>query len=314
MIHKHLLQKNNISFVTCIVILTLVLTFNVVALADNGNELQQTQVENVGFNEVSGEIEIIHSRNIRIYPMIAKPPFNLIMDASESTGGNLEFHWDLGDGTTTTGAYVEHTYNQQGNYAITLEVSNDVDIETLTFSLQLRNKLDFDLLEIPFSFGANPFDVSSVEAIMSDYEVLFSPEMQGNIHVRSDYEKQEYVAKALRDDRVIAKDVLLPSHTQEFEFTTENTVRASLFLILQVRYGWLFASQHSQEQLVDFYEAVYPQLDANPEFMVMVNQLNQGNLLYGSVDYDDTVDQMYEQYVASKAKEIYEELTMKNEP
>lgn len=297
-----------------VAMLILALNVNVVALADEASKLQQAQAENAEFDEVSGEISIIHDRNIAGQPMIAKPPFRLIMDASASTGGNLAFRWDLGDGTTATGAYVEHTYNQQGDYLITLEVSNDIDVETLTLPLQLRDELDFDLLEIPFSFGANPFDVSSVEAIMSDYEFLFLPEMRESIQVRSDYKKQEYVATVFDKLGVIGEDVILPSHTQEFEFTTENTVRASLFSTLQVRYGWLFARQHSREQLVDFYEAVYPQLDTNPEFMVMVNQLNQGDVLYESVDYDDRVRQMYEHYVAPKAKAIYEELTMKHEP
>jgi PKD repeat protein len=54
------------------------------------------------------------------------------VDASRSFdrngGGIVEYRWDWGDGTNSTGWEADHTYNKSGNYKITLKVINENDM------------------------------------------------------------------------------------------------------------------------------------------------------------------------------------------
>ncbi len=49
---------------------------------------------------------------------------NTIWAVNVSTGMNLEYLWDFGDGTTSTEAYPTHTYEEDGPYAICLTVTS----------------------------------------------------------------------------------------------------------------------------------------------------------------------------------------------
>jgi len=64
-------------------------------------------------------------------PSIPKVGDSITFDASSSTpiaGIITKYEWDLGDGETTTGKIVSHTYADSGNYTVTLNVT---DIEGL---------------------------------------------------------------------------------------------------------------------------------------------------------------------------------------
>jgi hypothetical protein len=50
---------------------------------------------------------------------------SLRIDGRCSTGSNLEFQWDLGDGRTRTGAFITATWDFPGTYTLTLTVTND---------------------------------------------------------------------------------------------------------------------------------------------------------------------------------------------
>lgn len=63
-------------------------------------------------------------------------PLTFTFDASTSTGTDLSYQWDYGDGTTDSGQQVSHTYQSLGTYTVTLIVT-DAANQTNTFSLHI---------------------------------------------------------------------------------------------------------------------------------------------------------------------------------
>jgi len=55
-------------------------------------------------------------------------PLTVTFDASSSydpAGEISEYLWDFGDGTFDSGSLVSHTYDTEGSYAVTLQVTDD---------------------------------------------------------------------------------------------------------------------------------------------------------------------------------------------
>ncbi|MEM7572750.1 MAG: PKD domain-containing protein [Bacteroidota bacterium] len=60
-------------------------------------------------------------------PDYGAPPLLVTLDASSSSdlnGDELTYSWDLGDGNFATGVIVNHTYQNEGNYLVTLTVDD----------------------------------------------------------------------------------------------------------------------------------------------------------------------------------------------
>ncbi|MDM8530407.1 PKD domain-containing protein [Anaerolineales bacterium HSG25] len=55
-----------------------------------------------------------------------------MLTASGTTGTNIQYTWDLGDGTTATGAVVSHTYQNAGSYTANVMASNSANLITTT--------------------------------------------------------------------------------------------------------------------------------------------------------------------------------------
>ncbi|MDM8527625.1 PKD domain-containing protein [Anaerolineales bacterium HSG24] len=55
-----------------------------------------------------------------------------MLTASGTTGTNIQYTWDLGDGTTATGAVVNHTYQNAGSYTANVTASNSANLITTT--------------------------------------------------------------------------------------------------------------------------------------------------------------------------------------
>jgi hypothetical protein len=54
-----------------------------------------------------------------------------------STGDNLQFLWDFGDGQTSTGINPSHTYTATGSYTVTLTATNTLGSDTATAVVQV---------------------------------------------------------------------------------------------------------------------------------------------------------------------------------
>ncbi len=55
-----------------------------------------------------------------------------------STGTNLAYLWDFGDGTTSTEANPTHQFTAPGTYRVTLTVSNELGMDTAVSSIEVR--------------------------------------------------------------------------------------------------------------------------------------------------------------------------------
>jgi hypothetical protein len=69
-----------------------------------------------------------------------------LMTASLSTGSNIQYRWDLGDGNRVVGASQLHTYANPGNYTVVVTASNSVSALTATLSVPVHNQIFLPLL------------------------------------------------------------------------------------------------------------------------------------------------------------------------
>ncbi len=72
-------------------------------------------------------------------PQSGASPLPVSFDASASTdpdGGSLSYSWNFGDGSTGTGVTTSHTYATDGNYIVTLTVTDD-EGDTDSYSLTI---------------------------------------------------------------------------------------------------------------------------------------------------------------------------------
>ncbi|TRO50700.1 PKD domain-containing protein, partial [Candidatus Bathyarchaeota archaeon] len=62
-------------------------------------------------------------------------------DASEDRDGDpLEYHWDFGDGTTSTELLPNHEYDKSGLYTVTLTVSDGYEESTARINVYIEEQ------------------------------------------------------------------------------------------------------------------------------------------------------------------------------
>lgn len=75
-------------------------------------------------------------------------PSSTVAIQNTSSAGPWEYHWDFGDGATSTNAFVSsHTYETFGNYTITLTLSNNDCVQSVSRDVRVNPippQLDFD--------------------------------------------------------------------------------------------------------------------------------------------------------------------------
>ncbi|MFN8510561.1 MAG: PKD domain-containing protein [Deinococcaceae bacterium] len=98
-----------------------------------------TDTASASFTEVSlSSLPEPTSANISLDFPIGDVSSGMVFDASNSSGDDLTYAWDFGDGSTSTDPFVQHTYANSGKYTVSLTVkgkdglsktlSNDVTI------------------------------------------------------------------------------------------------------------------------------------------------------------------------------------------
>ncbi|MEM9528544.1 MAG: PKD domain-containing protein, partial [Bacteroidota bacterium] len=92
-----------------------------------------TAVDNDGLITIATRMVTIYLTNpppiasFIITPDYGAPPLAVTLDASSSSdlnGDPLTYSWDLGDGNTASGVLVNHTYQNEGNFIVTLTVDD----------------------------------------------------------------------------------------------------------------------------------------------------------------------------------------------
>lgn len=83
------------------------------------------------------------------------------VDFTDLSTGAQSYDWNFGDGATSTQVNPSHSYAANGNYTVTLIVTNgfgckDTTSQTVSFMVGIRQALDLAEVRI----GANPFDQS----------------------------------------------------------------------------------------------------------------------------------------------------------
>jgi serine protease AprX len=67
-------------------------------------------------------------------------PLTFASSATDADGDTLTYSWDFGDGTTGTGALVEHAYAGSGTYTAVVTVTDGVDSATGTVTVTVKGK------------------------------------------------------------------------------------------------------------------------------------------------------------------------------
>lgn len=94
-------------------------------------------------------VETSHGNGTSINMLLGDP---IVMTATVTSGTNLTYTWDLGDGTTATGAVVTYTYGAVDLYDVSVTVSNAVAGSSKTLQVNVE-KAEISV------FATGPFNV-----------------------------------------------------------------------------------------------------------------------------------------------------------
>jgi len=95
---------------------------------------------------------VLNAANI-ILPILTSDVVNFSSDGSTDTDGNiLEYHWDFGDENYGAGESVEHQYDSEGTYSVSLLVIDNDDLSNkITKTIEIMSipelTLDYSVIE-----------------------------------------------------------------------------------------------------------------------------------------------------------------------
>ncbi|RLG37566.1 MAG: hypothetical protein DRO01_07030, partial [Thermoproteota archaeon] len=143
---------------------------------DNGNYTVKLRVKDnmsVVSDWVSLDVEVLNRIPVANASASAYSIYTLIdvaFDASASSDmdGTISYLWDFGDNTTATGVTAVHNFTDNGNYTVTLTVTDDDGaVNSTSFTLEVLNRqptVDFEVSDhygnatTPFQFTSDAYD------------------------------------------------------------------------------------------------------------------------------------------------------------
>ena len=87
---------------------------------------------------------------------------------------NYTFHWDFGDGKTATGPTVDHTYAQQGDFIVSLTVSDGSISETISRQMKVQAFFDITNVFTPNEDGFNDLFVIHTDGLSQYTLIVYS--------------------------------------------------------------------------------------------------------------------------------------------
>ena len=124
----------------------------------------------------------------------------------------LDYHWDFGDGNTSTDQNPQHTYVMTGNYVVTLTVTNEagcIDVTTEKLDFRIPSEVFIPNTFTPNSDGLNDEWLISI-SYLEEFE-LYVFDRWGQLVFKTDdlYDRWEgsyhNEGKALKSDRYVYK-------------------------------------------------------------------------------------------------------------
>lgn len=154
-----------------------------------------------------------------------------IMAVNTSTGTNLNYLWDFGDGNTSTLAYPMHTYAGTGTYVVCLTVSDstcsDTHCDTIAVTMKNLSSLTFFVMD---PVTGLPEQVQS-ETEIAVFPNPFSNEVNFSAFGENEIKELEIVLRDLSGRKVYSesRSSLMPGET--FRATPGNSIPAGVYLL-----------------------------------------------------------------------------------
>ncbi len=87
---------------------------------------------------------------------------------------SCSYMWDFGDGTSASGPSVEHTYSKQGEYLVSLTVTDGISVEFLSREIKLQVLFDVTNVFTPNNDGFNDLFVIHSDSLINYTLTIYS--------------------------------------------------------------------------------------------------------------------------------------------
>ncbi len=94
-----------------------------------------------------------------------KSNLTLLFEPVARDSVSCSYIWDFGDGTSGYGPGVEHTYSKQGDYLVTLTVSDENNTKSLTREIKLQASFEITNVFTPNNDGLNDLFVIHTDGL-----------------------------------------------------------------------------------------------------------------------------------------------------